>query len=92
MSEEIKFTEEEMGKIKEFQTLYINIQQSLGQLSVARIRLEQQLENFDNNEEDMKNKFVETQKNERDFIDEITKKYGDGTFNPETGTFIPNKS
>jgi predicted nuclease with TOPRIM domain len=92
MSEEIKFTEEEMGKIKEFQTLYINIQQSLGQLSVARIRLEQQLENFDNNEEDMKNKFVETQKNERDFITEITKKYGDGTFNPETGTFIPNKS
>ena len=92
MAEEVKFTEEEMNKIKEFQQIYVNTQQSLGQLSVPKIRLEQQLENFDKTEDDLREKFFKTQKDEQKFIEEITKKYGDGTLDPETGKFIPNKS
>ena len=48
MSEEVKFTEEEMNSVNEFQKSYIDIQQSLGQLSITRIRLEQQLNLIDN--------------------------------------------
>tara|TARA_Y100001963_G_scaffold129375_1_gene184541 strand:+ start:299 stop:580 length:282 start_codon:yes stop_codon:yes gene_type:complete len=92
MAEEIKFTEEELKKVKEIQQTYIDVQQNLGQVSVTKMRLEQQLESLDNNEEELKSKFVETQKEERDFIGKITEKYGDGTLNPETGTFMPNKS
>jgi len=92
MAEEIKFIEEEMNKIKEFQEIYINAQQALGQVSVAKIRLEQQLDSLNNTENEIKNKFTETQKNEQEFIGKITEKYGDGTLNPETGTFTPNKS
>ena len=91
MAEAIKFTEDEMKKIEEFQKTYVNIQQALGQVSVAEIRLNQQLKSLNDSENELKNKFVETQKNEKKFIDEITKKYGDGTLDPETGTFIPNK-
>ncbi len=91
-SSEVKFSEEEMNKIKEFQQTYVTVQQQLEQVSVAKIRLEQQINSLDNSEKDLKNKFVETQKNEQKFILEITEKYGDGTLNPETGTFIPNKS
>ena len=29
---------------------------------------------------------------ERTFLSAITKKYGQGTLNPETGVFTPNKS
>ena len=91
MSEEIKFTKDEMKKIKEFQESYVTIQQNLGQLSIAELRLNQQIESLHKSEDELKNKFAETQKGEQKFIEEITKKYGDGTLNPETGTFIPNK-
>ena len=91
MSDPIKFTEDEMKKIKEFQESYVTIQQNLGQLSIAKLRLNQQLESLDKSKEDLQNKFTKTQKDEQKFIEEITKKYGDGTLNPETGTFIPNK-
>ena len=82
MAEEIKFTEEELKKVKEIQQTYIDVQQNLGQVSVTKMRLEQQLESLDNNEEELKSKF----------IGKITEKYGDWTLNPETGTFMPNKS
>ena len=39
MAEEVKFTEDEMKKIKEFQESYVTIQQNLGQLSIAKLRL-----------------------------------------------------
>ena len=92
MAEEVKFTEEEMNKIKEIQQTYVDVQQSLGQLSVARIRLEQQLNSLDDSEDGLSKKFIDTQKSEKDFIDEITKKYGDGTLDPQTGIFKSNKS
>ena len=91
MSDPIEFTEDEMKTIKEFQESYVTIQQNLGQISIAELRLNQQIESLRKNEDDLKNKFVETQKNEQSFIEEITKKYGDGTLNPNSGTFIPNK-
>ena len=89
---EKKFTEEEMTKVTEFKNTYINIQQALGQLTIAKLRLNQQLENFNKSEVELKDKFIETQKDEASFIEEMTKKYGDGTLNPDTGAFIPNKS
>ena len=91
MAEEIKFTDDEMKKIKQFQESYVTIQQNLGQLSIAELRLNQQLESLSKSENELKGKFVETQKSEQLFIQEITKKYGDGTLDPNSGTFIPNK-
>jgi len=91
MSDPIKFTEDEMKKIKEFQESYVTIQQQLGQISIADLKLNQQLESLDKSEIELKNKFVEVQQDEKSFIEEITKKYGDGTLNPNSGTFIPNK-
>ena len=89
MAKEVKFTEDEMKKIKEFQESYVTIQQSLGQISIAELRLNQQIESLHNSEDDLKNKFIETQKNEEEFVSNMTKKYGDGTLNPETGVFTP---
>ena len=39
-----KFTEDEMGKLKELQSNFWKIHSTFGQLSLAKIRLEQQLE------------------------------------------------
>ena len=42
MSEEVKFTEEELKQVTSLQGTYLNLQNALGQISIGRIRLEQQ--------------------------------------------------
>ena len=85
----VKFSEEEMKQINELQGTYLNLQNTLGQMSVQRMRLEQQVENLDVAEENVRSSFVDTQKKERDFVDQINKKYGDGNLDLTSGVFTP---
>ena len=87
MANEVKFTEEEMKQINVLQQGYVNLQNALGQLSVSRIRLEQQLDDLDTAEDSVRVQFVENQTKERDFVDGINKKYGDGNLDLTTGVF-----
>lgn len=87
MAKEVKFTEEEMKQISTLQQGYVNLQNVLGQLSVSRIRLEQQLDDLDATEDNVRTQFVENQTKERDFVDGINKKYGDGNLDLSTGVF-----
>ena len=89
MATEVKFTEDEMIQINTLQQGYVNLQNVLGQLSVSRIRLEQQLNDLDATKENVRTQFVETQQKERDFVDQINKKYGDGNLDLTTGVFTP---
>ena len=89
MAEGTKFTEEEMKQINTLQQGYVNLQNALGQLSVNRIRLNQQFDDLDTAEDDVKAQFVENQTKERDFVDSINKKYGDGNLDLTTGVFTP---
>tara|TARA_Y100000034_G_C6629673_1_gene274849 strand:+ start:223 stop:525 length:303 start_codon:yes stop_codon:yes gene_type:complete len=89
MAESVKFTEEEMKQINNIRQGYVNLQNSMGQLSVSRIRLEQQLNDLDQAENDVRSQFTENQSTERDFVDTISKKYGDGNLDVNTGVFIP---
>ena len=84
-----KFSEEEMGKVKEIQQNYVDIQHKLGQLSVAEIRLTQQLDALNISRDELNQKFLQTQKEEKDFIKIITEKYGDGILDPKTGEYNP---
>ena len=89
MAEAVKFTEEEMKQLNTLQQGYVNIQNALGQLSVNRIRLNQQFDDLDTAEENVRVQFVENQTKERDFVDGINKKYGDGNLDLTTGVFTP---
>ncbi len=82
MPEEVKFTEEELTQVQNIRQEYVSIQQSFGQLKLAQI-------NLDNQEIDLENALKNTQDKEQSFLDGITKKYGQGTLNPETGVFTP---
>tara|TARA_B100000287_G_scaffold33210_1_gene30833 strand:- start:645 stop:950 length:306 start_codon:yes stop_codon:yes gene_type:complete len=86
-----KFSEEELNELKEIQDEYYKIQTQFGQLSVAKIRLDEQLEKLHKTEDENIQSFKDIQEKERNFLDGITKKYGEGTLNPETGEFTPNK-
>ena len=92
MSEPVKFTNEEMETIQGIQKKYFDIQGELGRISITKIRLNQQLEEIDKMEETNRQNYVDHQTTEKDFVDSITKKYGEGNLNPQTGVFTPNKS
>ena len=92
MSEPIKFTEPELKEVNSLQGTYVNIQNALGQLSISRIRLQQQIEEFDKAEGNLTKQFSETQEKEREFIDKINKKYGDGNLDINSGVFTPKDS
>ena len=85
MPEEVKFTEEELTQVQNIRQEYVSIQQSFGQLKLAQI-------NLDNQEIDLENALKNTQDKEQSFLDGITKKYGQGTLNPETGVFTPSEN
>ena len=85
MPEEVKFTQEELKNVQDIQKSYLNVQNQFGQLKLAQIRL-------DNQEIDLENSLKQIQEEEQKFLDGITKKYGQGSLNPETGVFTPNKS
>ena len=91
MSEPVKFTDEELKQIKEIQNKYFNIQGELGRVSITKIRLNQQMDNLDEREESLHKEFKDAQNEEKDFVDSINKKYGDGVLDPESGTFTPAK-
>ena len=86
---EVKFTEEEMKQINVLQQGYVNLQNALGQLGANRIRLNQQFDDLDTADENIRIQFTETQRKEKEFVDSINKKYGDGNLNLETGVFTP---
>ena len=92
MAEEVKFTKEEMTQINDLQQTYVNLQNALGQFGVNRIRLEQQLNDLDLAEDNIRNQFTENQTKEREFVDTINKKYGDGNLDLNTGVFTPKQS
>tara|TARA_R110000737_G_scaffold126983_1_gene159440 strand:+ start:847 stop:1128 length:282 start_codon:yes stop_codon:yes gene_type:complete len=89
MSEK-KFTEEEMKKLRSIQQSYFEIQNSFGKVKIAKMNLDKQLEDLIKFEDSLMEKFTSNRKDETEFVDEVTKKYGDGNLNLETGTFIPS--
>ena len=92
MAKETKFSEEEMKTIQGIQDSYFEVQTEFGKLSLAKIKLEQQFDELDSVDGDLTKKFIDIQEEEKKFLNDITKKYGEGSLNPETGVFTSNKS
>ncbi len=91
---EVKFTEDEMQKVKDIQSSYISIQNRFGQLKMAQIRYDEQGRALSEQNEKLENGLKEIQAGEQKFLDDINKKYGQGTLNPDTGIFttIPTEN
>ena len=83
-----KFTEEEIKKVSEIRKNYLDIQYDFGQVSITKLRLEQQMLSLDKAHEDLTVQFKENQEVERKFLEDVREKYGEGSLNPETGEFI----
>ena len=84
----IKFTKDELESLENIQTTYRDVTAELGQLEIRKIRLSQQEDLMEQRIEALKKNFVDTQKSEKEFVSTITKKYGDGALDPQTGEYI----
>jgi hypothetical protein len=86
MAKEIKFTEEEVGKINSLRQDVSNLFVQLGQLQVEKRRRVEEIENLEN---ELLNKHSALVQNEKDMFSELNGKYGDGNYDPSSNTFVP---
>ena len=92
MADKIKFSDDEIKKLKDIQDSYVEIQHRFGQAAITHMRIDQQLISLNKHEDELKIKFKDIQTAESEFINEVTNRYGDGTLDITSGGFIPNKS
>ena len=85
-----KLTEYELKDLNDLQQEYGEVQNLLGQLSLREILLRQQKELIEESKEEAESTYKSTQQKERDLVDKLTNKYGEGRFNLEQGTFEPS--
>jgi len=79
-----KFTSEELEKIKNLQIKIDNITTQMGQLYYRKVQLEKQ-------EDTLKNELSSIEKEELSLANELTKKYGKGSLDINSGEFTPVK-
>ena len=82
MEEKIKFSDEELSKLKDIQTEFASVISALGQIEAQTI-------NIDNQKDFLVSRYNEIQKKQNELAQEFSAKYGVGTLNLETGEFIP---
>jgi hypothetical protein len=90
MSNPIKLSPEEIQTINSLQTKYADITAKLGQLKIEQILLNSQVNRLAQLEETFSNEYLTIQTEEIKFADDVTKKYGQGEINIETGEFTPS--
>lgn len=88
---EIRFTEDEMDSLRELQNEYTQKQNLLGQISVQALFMKQQIEELEARKTQVEKEYMEIQQKEKQIVDDLNSKYGEGSLNPETGVFTPNK-
>ena len=91
MAEDIKFTEDEMTSLKQLQEDYTTKQEQLGQISVQRILLNQQIESLEQKQQELEKEYVDVQQREQGLVKTLNEKYGQGQLDPNTGVFTPTK-
>ena len=88
-SAEMKFTDEELQSLQDLQNGYQEKQANLGQLSVQRILLNQQVEALEARQVELESEYEAVQQDERDIVQKLNEKYGPGQLDPQTGVFTP---
>ena len=86
MEEQIKFTEEE---VKEINDLRFEVGSVFTQLGQVQIEKRKRLEELEQNEASLLQKYTELVAKEDILFKGLNEKYGDGDYDPNTGIFTP---
>lgn len=91
MSDEIKFQPDEIESLGKISLKYQEKTLALGQLYLDKLTLDEKFKFLADTESRLKQEYLDIQKEEEQWLNNITAKYGEGTLNIKDGTFIPNK-
>ena len=91
MAEETKFTEEELKSINEVAESYNSLQAELGNLGVQKILVDERIKAITEREEAIRGEWKSNQVKEQELVKKLSDKYGEGTLDPKTGSFVPAK-
>ena len=87
MENTIKFTEQEVLEINELKKNVSEVFYQLGQLNLER---KKRLEELDLIESDLHNKYFALTQEEQSLFQKLNEKYGDGSYDLNTGLFTPS--
>ena len=89
MSEQIKFSSEEISEIKQVQANYQTIGLELVQIKLALTSTKNQLEAIELEEKAITDRIAEVSTKEREIAKQLEEKYGKGEIDLESGVFTP---
>ena len=89
MSEQIKFTEEEIQEIKQVQSNYQTIGLELVQIKLALSNAKRQFESLELEERALTERITDVNVKERQIAKQLEEKYGKGEIDLESGVFTP---
>ena len=85
--DKVQFTEEEVNELKTISANYVNLQQTLGQISVQRLLLDRQLAGLDVSEQTAQDSYVKNQQEEQASLAKLQEKYGEGSYDTKNNEF-----
>ena len=84
-SDQVKFSQAEVDELAGIRRSYEEITLALGQLELQKRELAK-------NEKRINERLTASEAQEKVFLDKIVAKYGEGTFDIQSGVFTPKKS
>ena len=88
MSEQIKFTEEELSQIKQIQDNNTRIIFQLGETELELRLIEQRMQELNNIRNSIHADYAAMRNKERDLVQQLNTKYGAGQVDLESGVFV----
>ena len=89
MSNNKKFTTEEIDEIKDLRDKNNNLISEMGGLELEKLLLEKRLDSVHEAKEKLEKDFILLQETEKNLVEKLNEKYGAGTVDLESGEFIP---
>ena len=89
MSENKKFTQEELDQILKLREANAQKITEFGQIELEILLTNQRLDSLQDAKEKLQNEYVAMQNQEKDLVDKLNEKYGAGQVDLESGEFIP---
>jgi len=88
----VKLADEELQKFKEISATYNQVLMKFGELHLEKIHLNKAVDSLREKEDVLTKLYEDTQIAEKNHIDTILSKYGEGNLSLKDGTFTPTET
>jgi hypothetical protein len=92
MSENVTLSKEELESLQSFSVRYDGITRQYGQVQFQRMLIEDQLKEVDKLMDSLETEMKNVEADRQSTMRSLNEKYGDGSIDLQSGTFVPNKT